>query len=342
MLPVLQPLLEPAAEGVRFLGEAQVAHGPHGQGGVADPGVAVVPVPLAALLLGQAHGRGGDGRAGGRVRHELEGDGGAVDDLLPAAPVAAASDPVVPETAHGGEFLRQLVRVQRPWSLARGVAHRQHDGRTLTGRQRHPGSYVTPVGLQRNRADGLQVCGDARTLEARGAAVQGEVVVRAAVVEARPALQGEAHGAPYRPHHPHHPVPVGDRGRMVDGHEVDHLPHALAREEAGDQDSGIGQVELAGDDAGLASRPASFDTRRVRGDGEVSAAVVVEQSGEDAGRVEAGRAEPVQHAFGGDECTRLQVPDQAVLGNRRIGKHRPSTSCRALSFGQSHSRALRQ
>ena len=52
---------------------------------VADPDVAVVPVALAADLLGQARRRRGDDRAGRLVGEQLEGEGGAVDRLAPAA-----------------------------------------------------------------------------------------------------------------------------------------------------------------------------------------------------------------------------------------------------------------
>ena len=61
---------------------------------VPDPGVAVVPVALAAGLLGQPRGGRGDRRAGRRVGHELERHRRAGDHLAPAAPVgglAAAS-----------------------------------------------------------------------------------------------------------------------------------------------------------------------------------------------------------------------------------------------------------
>ncbi|WP_407660857.1 DUF389 domain-containing protein [Kitasatospora paracochleata] len=48
-------------------------------------------------MFGQAHGRGGDRCAGGRVGEQFEGDGRAVDHVGPPPPVAGAADPLLPE-----------------------------------------------------------------------------------------------------------------------------------------------------------------------------------------------------------------------------------------------------
>ena len=61
---VAEAVGEPVHERRRLLGEPEAQQGVEGERGVADPGVAVVPVALAAELLGQAGGRGGDDRAG--------------------------------------------------------------------------------------------------------------------------------------------------------------------------------------------------------------------------------------------------------------------------------------
>jgi hypothetical protein len=45
---------------------------------------------------------------------------------------------------------------------------------------------------------------------------------------------------------------------------------------------------------------------------------MVQQGAEDAGRVEAGGAEPVDGAVGADQRRRLQVSDQTVIGNQRV------------------------
>ena len=54
------------------------------EGGVAHPGVAVVPVALAAGGLGQRGGQRGDGRAGRHVGQALDREGRALDRLAPA------------------------------------------------------------------------------------------------------------------------------------------------------------------------------------------------------------------------------------------------------------------
>ena len=56
-----------------------------------------------------------------------------------------------------------------------------------------------------------------------------------------------------------------------------------------------------------------------RADPEVAAALVVEQRAEHAGGVEPRAAEPVDRPVGGDQCGGLQVADQAVFGDRRLG-----------------------
>src|SRR6202041_1000366 len=51
----------------------------------------------AARLLGERGGRRGDQRTGRVVDEQLEREGGALDDLPPAAGVPALADPIPPE-----------------------------------------------------------------------------------------------------------------------------------------------------------------------------------------------------------------------------------------------------
>ena len=128
-------------------------------------------------------------------------------------------------------------------------------------------------------------------------------VRRAAVVEPRLDLRLEAHRPAHDAQHPHEPVAIG---RLIpgDGHEVDDLAHAGLGEEPGDEDGGVGHVQL----------PRDVVVGR-RADAAVPAALRVEQRGEDARPVEARQAEPVDRAVGGDERRGLQVPDQSVIGD---------------------------
>src|SRR5262249_44431720 len=90
------------------------------------------------------------------------------------------------------------------------------------------------------------------------------------------------------------------------GHEVLHLADALRREEARDQDVGIGNVELLG--------RAVLD----RGDPVEATVAAVEDRAEDAGRIEAERAVPVDRPVVADQSDRAQVADHAVVGNRKV------------------------
>ena len=100
---------EPAHERLRLLGEAEPQERVEGEGGVADPGVAVVPVALAAELLGKARGRRGHDGARGPVGEQLQRERGAVHRLAPAAAVRAVVEPA-PPVLHGVvERLRGLL-----------------------------------------------------------------------------------------------------------------------------------------------------------------------------------------------------------------------------------------
>src|SRR6478735_4475242 len=79
------------------------------EGGVADPGVAVVPVAATAELLGQAGRRRRDDPAGGQERQQLERQRRAVHDLTPPALVARLGEPVAPVLDGPVERLARLV-----------------------------------------------------------------------------------------------------------------------------------------------------------------------------------------------------------------------------------------
>src|SRR6266540_2706942 len=88
------------------------------------------------------------------------------------------------------------------------------------------------------------------------------------------------------------------------------LTDPVGRHEAGDQDGGIGEVELPGD-----------VVMALGADVEASTLVVVQQRGEDAGRVVARAAPPVEGAVAGDQRGGLQVTDQTVVGDGRVPVH---------------------
>ena len=63
---------EPLGEGMRLAPVAEAEEGADGEGGIAEPAVAVVPVTHAADGLGEGGGGSGDDGAGRGVGQELE------------------------------------------------------------------------------------------------------------------------------------------------------------------------------------------------------------------------------------------------------------------------------
>ncbi len=94
-----EPLGQPAHERLGLLGEAEPQQRVEREGRVADPGVAVVPVALAAELLRQARRRRGDDRARRAVREQLERERRPVHHLAPAPLVAGVREPPAPVRA---------------------------------------------------------------------------------------------------------------------------------------------------------------------------------------------------------------------------------------------------
>jgi hypothetical protein len=89
---------------------------------------------------------------------------------------------------------------------------------------------------------------------------------------------------------------------FMDRHEVLHLADAVGGQKPRDEHVGVGQVELL-------DVAAAVDRCNL----EPAALVGVEDAAEDARRIEARRAEPVDRAVGGDQGDRVHVPDHAVV-----------------------------
>src|SRR5215210_1008828 len=107
-----------------------------------------------------------------------------------------------------------------------------------------------------------------------------------AVIELRVELEAKAH-CPANRHQSSDDSLAVLSARLADRHEVLHLDDALGCQEAGDEDVGVREVELLGRSAGSGGR----DTPK-------SAQVLVEDGCEDARRVKAPRAVPVDRAVG--------------------------------------------
>ncbi len=120
--PLAHAVVEPGHERRGLLGEAEPQQAVERERGVADPRVAVVPVALAAELLGQRAGRRGDDRAGRGERQQLERQRRAVDHLAPAAAIARVREPVAPVADGGLERSERLALGERPADVVGGHA----------------------------------------------------------------------------------------------------------------------------------------------------------------------------------------------------------------------------
>jgi hypothetical protein len=131
-----------------------------------------------------------------------------------------------------------------------------------------------------------------------------DLVAGARVVKARRDVDDKANPSAHGQYPADHAVAVRRRAGTRRGHEVLHLPDPVGRQEAGDEDVGVGQVELPG-------APAVT----VRRDPEQASAVGVQDRREYARRVKPRAAVPVDRPVGAHERHGVQVADQAVLGD---------------------------
>ena len=158
-----------------------------------------------------------------------------------------------------------------------------------------------------------------------------DLVAGARVVEARGDVDDEAHLPAHGEDPADHAVAVRRLAGARRGHEVLHLPHSVGHQEARDEDVGVGEVELLGAPAVAVGR-----------DAEQAPAVGVEDRREDARRVEARAAVPVDRPVGADERDGVQVADQAVLGDGQVARPRCATELhrtRPVATGQHGRRA---
>ncbi len=224
-------LVQPAHELGGLFGEADPQQGVEREGGVADPGVAVVPVAHPADILGQATGGRGDDGAGRLVGEELERQGRAVNRLTPAAGVGASREPVAPEVDRSAEQLELLhLRQAEPAAALADLA--EHEDHRLPLLQPELGGDPRPVATQRNL--GRQAEAEPGGDEAGAFRRDGRVVLVPRVVEGRPALDAEGHRAADDLDAPDQPVRAGLAVARIHRHVIDDLAYAVGREESGD------------------------------------------------------------------------------------------------------------
>ena len=119
-------------ERLRLLAEAERVQGPEAEGGVADPAVAVVPVPFPAGRLRQRGGRRGDDRPGRGVGQPLQDQRRALKVDPPGmVREAAGPQPLSPELFGRVEPLERLRRASRPAEVVVPPGHRAEPGLVL-------------------------------------------------------------------------------------------------------------------------------------------------------------------------------------------------------------------
>ena len=149
LVGILPAILQPVPEAGRLLGEPDAEQAVQRERGIADPGVAVVPVARAADRLGQAARRGGDDRPRRFERQELERQGGAVDHFSPAAGVSALRKPAPPVGDGLAEQLLGLADSGAAAGLVLASQAAQGERGVLRFPEREVSDHARAVGPQR-------------------------------------------------------------------------------------------------------------------------------------------------------------------------------------------------
>ena len=290
---VADPAPEPAHIGVGFLDETQAHERIDGERGIADPGIAVVPVAFAAGRFRQPErGRGDDGAVFARGQ-EFQRQGRAVDHLAPAPAIVGLADPTAPE-------LQGALQVE--------VGTVVGDARILLATEDKFGAFILGEGkggdggvalegqrLTANQAQaGLAAGGEhhAGSLGLRLGGGPGIVVAHgAAQVDSRLATD--------------HPYPPDQQGQFIDvfadGQQVGDLHHRFIAQPASLQHVGVGQVDLLAAGVG-----------QVRGKLERAGLGRVEQCAKHRRAVEFRPAEEVDAAAVVHQCRAAHVADDPV------------------------------
>ena len=300
---------QPVPPEPRLVGVPGVDQRLDGQGGVAQPAVAVVPVPLAAELLGQRGGRGGDDAARLLVGHQAEREQRAADDVHVRHVVVALR---CPGGVGGDRRLDRTVRARRRPVVGRDPGHRE--------------GQLVP-GLDRELVDVAVAVGDRQTRPAQHELVRagdgGDHLLAVDLAAPHPGRDGAVV-------HPDHPLvpephraadarqPAYDVGPVVAGrHHVEQGDRAGVRGEGGLEGGGVSDVLSRHLVAG----------RRL--ELPVPVVVVAEQAREAGGRVEPRQAEPVDRAVLADQRGGVPVADEGIVldrqrhvGNSSLVRHR--------------------
>jgi hypothetical protein len=287
---------EPVLPGGSFFVVAGGGHSEKGEGGVAEPAEAVVPVARAAEALGKRGGDGGDLTAGGTKGHGLEGDEGALDGIGVEAVVLELRGPVAPEVfgifegALGAEgagigLVRLAPGEGEPCAIA------------LVDGELGGGVEVFSVNGNGSVKDGDCGTGDGAN-SVFNCRDPGD---GAAVVETQGDCHGEIHAAANALDDADD-VGIASGVVLADGHEVDEADGTVIVFEDGFEDKGVVAIFACG-----------FRAFSRGGDFPVAVFLGAEQGGE-AGRGGKVRpAEPVDGALAVDEGGGFAITDQSIV-----------------------------
>ena len=315
--------LDPAAGGaghegeelLGLLGAGADVEGLEGEAGVADPGEAVVPVALAADLLGERCGRGGHDRAGRPVGEPAQDPRAEADQL----PVRALVDVVV--GLPGPPALDRVLEAlgdgrggggRRVGALGRSPAEREPGALALGERERGAERPVPHLGRDAGAERHLVRPPEGAASLRRGAAERAHEPVLRTRVQLE--LHLDAAGDPLdEAEQLMRRVEAELMATLArrEGHRVDHAHRPRGGSEDRLQDQGSGQVAAL--DLEVPARP----QREVTGVG-------IEDRGEQRRAVEAGHAEPGDGPLAVDQGRRVAVGEQPVVGDRPelVGAHR--------------------
>ncbi len=284
--------------------------------GVPHPGVAVVPVALAARRLGQRGGQRGHRRTGRHVRQPLDGQRRAlqrvpqrvVGDPGPGQPAAPEGDRGVDpgdgvvRRGGGGEPVRPGQRAERALALGQDVPG---TGGAALDADEHVGHQAQPASCPRRV--GCVPFLDEAPLGRCAPVVEGRLADQLHLHRPLEAL----HGA----HEQVLGVPVGRRPG-VRGHQVGTLARAH-REGVVHDDPAAGRVPGGGQDVGARHVRAGGGHVDAVGAEPERAGPAVQQVAERAGRVEGRHAQPVHRAVRCDERAGVAVGEERVVRDRR-------------------------
>ena len=295
--------------------EVEVVQRLEGEGRVPHPREPVVPVPLTARGLGQRRGQRRDRSTGRHVGQSLDRQRGALDRLAPAVVGrAGAVEPPAPVAAGRREARVGLVDALRCREVLRP---RERAVAPVALRERVP--RPDPVPLDPQLHIRLQPDGHARAARVGGVPVvaEGPLGRRAPVVERGLADQLHVDAAVQAQHGANqHVVPVRVRRRArVRGDLV--LTAARAHCQRVEHDDPAGRRMPRGYKR-VRPRLVEPRVRDIDPEGRKPerAGLPIQQGAEDARRVEAGDAQPLDRPVGRDQRAGVAIGEERVVGDR--------------------------